>query len=252
MTALTLDGKRVFVATSGVETGGAQGALLLIHGAGMDHRVWEGTLAALAGRGRRCFAVDLPGHGGSEGPALEDIPAMADWLLRLIDLLDLGHFRLAGHSMGSLIALEAAGRVPDRVAALALLGFVPEMRVADKLLTEARSAPAAAAARILRASFADPKPDRIGGAEALMSASESLGTDLVACNAYDGASAAAARLRCPALLLLGGKDRLTPSAQGQLFAGRLPDVRVAILPEAGHLMMIEDPEVTVAALLTVL
>ena len=226
--------------------------LILVHGAGMDHRVWEGTLAMLALRGRKSLAIDLPGHGDSEGPPLHDVPAMADWLLRLADLLGIARFRLAGHSMGSLIALEAAGRAPDRVEALALLGFVPEMRVADKLLTEAQTAPSAAAARILRASFADPKTELLTGAGTLMSASETLLVDLAACNAYQSAAKAAVRLRCPTLLLLGGKDRLTPAAQGQLFAGRLADVRVAVLPEAGHLMMIEEPEVTLAALLTVL
>jgi pimeloyl-ACP methyl ester carboxylesterase len=81
---------------------------------------------------------------------------------------------------------------------------------------------------------------------------ESLAVDLAACDAYRDAAESAGKIRCPVLLLLGGEDRMTPASRGQGFAGRLADVRIAVLPEVGHMMMIEDPVASLAALRTLL
>jgi pimeloyl-ACP methyl ester carboxylesterase len=249
MPTLRLDGKKVFVAE---EIGEAPRAdLLLIHGAGMSHTLWERSMKPLARAGRRVFAIDLPGHGDSAGPPLDSIAAMAEWLTHAIAALGLERPRLAGHSMGALVALETVARMSWEIDGLALLSFVPEMRVDAKLLAEARSNPDSAARRLLRASFADMTRLPMFW-NLFMTAPQSLANDLTACDAYRGADTAARQVRCPTLLLLGEKDRLTPSSQGRLFAGRLSDARLALLPEAGHLMILEEPEVTRAAMLTVL
>src|SRR6185312_13817730 len=172
----TVDGKRVFAGTGGRDHAPGLSAVVLVHGAGMDHSVFALQARALAHHGRNVLALDLPGHGGSDGPALDSIAAMADWVLRAASAAGIERLRLAGHSMGGLIALEAAARGADRVEALALLGFVPEMRVLER---------------------ADPA---------------SLAADLAACDGYRDAAAAAAQLRCPVLLLLGGDDRMTPAS----------------------------------------
>jgi pimeloyl-ACP methyl ester carboxylesterase len=156
-----------------------------------------------------------------------------------------------GMSMGALVALECAARMGEHVERLALLGFVPEMRVDANLLEEARRNPPSAARRLLRASFADAAKAPMFW-NLFMTDPDCLGNDLAACDSYRGATAAAADVRCPTLLLLGSRDRLTPAAEGRLFAGRLSDARLALLPEAGHLMMLEEPQLTEAALLTVL
>ena len=249
MATLRLDGKKVFIQE---EIGDAPAAdILLIHGAGMNHELWKRSLAPLARAGRRVFAIDLPGHGESKGPALETIAEMADLVVRVIAGLGLKRPRLAGHSMGSLVALEATARLAWEVEGLALLGFVPEMRVDAKLIAEAKREPEAAARRLLRASYADTSHAPMFW-NLFMNAPDAFETDLIACNEYAGADTAARAVRCPTLLLLGEKDRLTPAAQGRLFIGKFADARLALLPEAGHLMILEEPEVTRAAMLTVL
>jgi pimeloyl-ACP methyl ester carboxylesterase len=84
------------------------------------------------------------------------------------------------------------------------------------------------------------------------SPSASLTADLLSCAAYKGAAEAAARVRCPTLFVLGAEDRMTPAAKGRAFAERMSGARVTVLPGIGHMMMIEEPVATLAALKTVL
>ncbi|HZB93151.1 MAG TPA: alpha/beta fold hydrolase, partial [Stellaceae bacterium] len=149
----TLDGQRVFAGTGGRAFDPALPVVVLLHGAGMDHTVFALDARALAHHGRSVLAFDLPGHGRSEGPALGSIGALADWVLAAAAAAGAERLRVAGHSMGSLVALEAASRGGARVEAVALLGFVPEMRVHPDLLAAARVGAAGAAALMTSWSF---------------------------------------------------------------------------------------------------
>jgi pimeloyl-ACP methyl ester carboxylesterase len=112
-------------------------------------------------RGHSVLALDLPGH-GNDGAALVQRPAMADWLLAALDAAGVAQAALVGHSMGSLIALEAAARAPQRVTHLALLGTTYPMKVADALLDTARNDEAKAIAMVTKWSHspAMPTPNR--------------------------------------------------------------------------------------------
>jgi len=142
---LRVDGKPVFAATGGRAFSAGQPAVVMIHGAGMDHIVWALPARSLAHRGRAVLAIDLPGHGRSAGPALASIAEMAAWLVRFLDAAGIGQAALCGHSMGSLIALETAAAAPDRVTRLALLGVAARMPVHPDLLAAAKADPELAA-----------------------------------------------------------------------------------------------------------
>jgi pimeloyl-ACP methyl ester carboxylesterase len=75
-----------------------------------------------------------------------------------------------------------------------------------------------------------------------------LASDLVACDAWKGAAEAAARVACPTLLLCGADDRMAPAAKTAPFARAFKAARLEVLPNAGHMMMVEDPTATLAAL----
>jgi pimeloyl-ACP methyl ester carboxylesterase len=258
-----VDGKRVNAGTGGRDHEPGLPAIVLVHGAGMDHSVFALQARALAHHGRNVLALDLPGHGGSEGPALDSIAAMAEWVLRAASACGIERLRLAGHSMGALVALEAASRGAARIEALALLGFVPEMRVHPDLLAAARAGSHGTLELMTSWSLsaraqlgANPSPGLWlgGGALRLLERANpaSLAADLAACDAYREAGAAAAQVRCPTLLLLGGDDRMTPAPRAQAFAGKFADARVSVLPAIGHLMTAEDPVAVLAAMRTVL
>src|SRR5476649_342503 len=101
---LRLDGREVFAGTGGVPFDPAGRAVVFLHGAGMDHTVWQFPARYFAHRGRAVLAPDLPGHGGSDGPPLATIAALAGWVDRLMAALGVAEATLVGHSMGAAVA----------------------------------------------------------------------------------------------------------------------------------------------------
>lgn len=256
---LTVDGTSVFAATGGVEFDPARPAVVLVHGAGMDHSAWALQSRYLAHHGRAVLAVDLPGHGLSGGEPLDSIQAVADWLVRLLDAAGVERAAVAGHSMGALAALESAARHPDRWRALALLGVAAKMPVHPDLLAAAEANDPAAAEMVVawghgpRAQLggnAAPGVWTTGSALRLLERARPgvLHTDLAACNAYARGGESAGEVRCPTLLLLAARDRMTPAKAGRKLASAIDDARVVELPDCGHMMMTEAPDATLDAL----
>src|SRR5689334_21066055 len=112
---------------------------VFVHGAQNDHSVWSLQTRYFAHHGFGVLAVDLPGHGRSKGAPLPTVESMADWLLALLDAAHVQSAMLIGHSMGSLIALEAAYRAPQRVNRLALVGTAYPMKVSETLLDASKN-----------------------------------------------------------------------------------------------------------------
>ncbi|MGH6977002.1 MAG: alpha/beta fold hydrolase [Stellaceae bacterium] len=256
-------GQRVFAGTGGRAFDTSLPTIVLLHGAGMNHTIWALQARALAHHGRNVLAIDFPGHGDSAGPALTTIEDLADWLLRALRVLNLARFRLAGHSMGSLVGLETASRAGVACEALALLGFVPEMRVHPDLLSAARSGAHLASELIVAWGFGlknltggNPAPGVFLPDAALrlieQTPAASLAADLAACDRYAGAAAAAGAVRCPVLLLSGAQDRMTPAAKANGFAGHFAQGRSVVLRGCGHMLMVEQPVVVLDSLRTIL
>jgi len=254
-----VDGKAVFAATGGRDFAAGAPVVVMIHGAGMDHTVWALQARSLAHRGRAVLAVDLPGHGRSAGPAFASIAEMSGWLIRVLDAAGVAEAALCGHSMGSLIALEAAAAVPKRVRRLALLGVAAKMPVHPDLLAAAKADPRLAAHFIMSWGHGPvghfgghPAPGLwlMGGGQSLLERAEDgvLASDLAACNGYDTAPVAS-RIACPTLLLLGGHDHMTPPAKAKALAAAIPGAETVLLPGAGHMMMSEAPDAVIDALL---
>jgi pimeloyl-ACP methyl ester carboxylesterase len=268
MQRLDLDGQPVGIATGDRPFDPTLPCCVLIHGAQNDSFVWAQVARSLAGPEVAVLAPDLPGHGRSGGVALPSIERMADWLVALLEKVGAGGTAplvLAGHSMGSLIALEAAARAPQRIAHLVMIGTAVPMPVAPMLLDAAAHEPAKAMGLINRWSHS-PLAARgaIGGhgiwlpnvALRLMERQPvaSLHTDLAACNAYAGGSDAAARLDCPVTIVAGTADRMTPLKAARAWAAALraatPSASVDLveLSGVGHAMLTEAPAKVTAVL----
>ena len=128
----------VKIATGGVALDRDARPVLLIHGAGMDRTVWNQQTRYLAHHGFAPIAVDLPGHGGSDGACHETIGSMAEWVNDFIDEIGMGPVRLVGHSMGCLIALEVASSFSANVERIVLMGAAAAMPVHPDLLGAAQ------------------------------------------------------------------------------------------------------------------
>ena len=134
---IELSGKTVYAYTGTKPLVPRQRSVMFIHGAANDHSVWALQSRYFAYHGFNVLAVDLPGHGKSTGPALSSIQDMAGWAVRVLDAIGIERAVLVGHSMGSLIALEAAASAPQRVQKLALIATAFPMKVSEALLDTA-------------------------------------------------------------------------------------------------------------------
>ncbi|MDY0975788.1 alpha/beta hydrolase [Massilia sp. CFBP9012] len=260
---LDVNGHQVYCYSGGKAFDPGLPAVVLIHGAQNDHSVWALQSRALAHRGYAVLAPDLPGHGRSSGPPLSTVEAMAAWVLALLDAAGASRALLAGHSMGSLIALEATHLAPQRVSGLALLGATYPMRVSDTLLEAARTEQDAAIEMVAAWSHASwlPGPSTAGPGASVINTAQRLmqriaargadslfHTDFAACNAYANGEAAAASVACPTLFVQGKKDMMTPPRSAQLLTGGVKHARVVGV-DAGHAMMSEAPDAVLDALL---
>jgi len=257
-----VQGREAYAYTGAKAFDPALPCLVLVHGALNDHGVWNLLARWFAHHGHAVLAVDLPGHGRSAGPALGSVEAMAAWLLALLDAAGVQRAALAGHSLGSLVALAAAAQAPERATRLVMLGTAYPMQVSPALLELSRDDPQRAIDRVVNFSHSTlaPKPSfpgpgswLRGGSRALMrrvlAAQGDAGlfhTDFQACNAYAGGEAAAERVRCAVHLVLGSADQMTqPKAAGGLAA--MLKAQVHRVP-AGHALMGEAPDPVLAAM----
>jgi pimeloyl-ACP methyl ester carboxylesterase len=257
---VTVDGAPVFVADHGRGVEPKRPTILFVHGAGMDHSVWSLQTRHFAYRGWNALAIDLPGHGRSGGEPCASIAALAEWLWSLIQVLDAPVVTLVGHSMGALIGLELAARRRKQVGALALLGVAARMPVHPDLLAAAAGPGPRAADLICDWGFGPaghlgghkaPGSWMMGHARRLLEGAVGpvLQTDLSACDAYQDGLAAAAKVRCPSLILAGELDRMAPARQGARLAEAIKGAGFVAMPLAGHMLMIEQPDATLDALI---
>jgi pimeloyl-ACP methyl ester carboxylesterase len=248
-----VDGRSAYAYTGGRPFDASRPVVALVHGAQHDHSVWILQSRFLAHHGFSVLAVDLPGHGRSDGPVLADIGSMAAWLLRALTAVGARRAAIVGHSMGALIALEAAGQSPAAVSGVALLGTAFPMKVSDQLLEAARDDEPAAFDMINKWSHARlvHRPGTPGPGFSLFVQNLRLMqrqrpgvllNDFTACNVYTQGLARAQALACPALLVHGTRDAMTPARAARDLVRAIPGAVLVEIPGCGHNAMGEAPD----------
>ena len=256
----TVDGRQAFAYTAAHAIDPAKPCVVFVHGAGLDHSVFGLQSRYFGYHGRNVLALDFPAHGRSEGPPVATVPEMADWVLRLLDAAKLDRASIVGHSMGSLVALEFAARHPARIERVALLGVAYPMKVSEAFMDAARRNDHAAydmetiwGHSAQAALGANPNPGMSMYGESLARlerlAPGVLYNDLKACHEYAGGEAAAAKVKCPVLFVLGRRDQMTPARAGTAFAQTVPHARVLQMDTSGHSLMTEAPDAVLDALI---
>jgi pimeloyl-ACP methyl ester carboxylesterase len=262
---LQVHGRAAYAYTGGKPFDPALTAVVFVHGALGDHSVWSLQSRWFAHHGFGVLAVDLPGHGRSDGPALESVDALRDWLVALLAAAGAERCAFVGHSMGSLVAMEAAAALGERATQLAMIGTAYPMKVSDALIRTAQTDADAAIGMVntfsistwaAKPSAPGPGAWLHGGNRALMQPMQQryaaaghgnlFVTDFRACDRYGGGLHAARRVRCPVRFVLGAKDSMTfPKAAGDLAHELKADI--VTLP-AGHSLMAEQPDGVLNAL----
>jgi pimeloyl-ACP methyl ester carboxylesterase len=245
--------------------------LILLHGLGGSKLSWLPLLHSLAEK-HRVIVPDLPGHGESAKPAADYTPRFyARTVRRLMDLANTPRALIVGNSMGGRVALELALGWPARVERLVLLGpALPGLRwrslisLSGMIPAQFGTLPFPVRERwmrsVVRRMFAHPErlaPETLALAAqefvriyreprarmAFFSSLRHLVTE-----AADPFWASTARIRVPALVVVGLGDRIVPPGLGARLARQLPNATLHAMPEVGHVPQFEAPDRTMEAI----
>jgi pimeloyl-ACP methyl ester carboxylesterase len=245
MPYLNLNGERIYYA---LHRNGSNGVpVLLIHGAGENHLVWPIGLRRLPES--IVYAIDLPGHGKSEGRSYSSIDQYADWISSFMEAAQIDHAILIGHSMGGAIAQLCALSHPDRIDGLVLIATGAKLRVAPQLLQLVASDFGAAVHLVNHWIWGAETPagiKQLGKQQLLQIEPKVLLDDYLACDAFD-VRARLPEVHAPALIITGEADQMTPLKHAVFLEQQLPQARLVAVPQAGHMVMLEAAEVVTRA-----
>lgn len=264
---LSVNNAKTYCYTGGKPFDAAKPTIVFIHGVLHDHSVWILQSRYLANHGYNVLAVDLPGHCRSGGEAPSSVEEAADFVAALLDAAGVQKAALVGHSWGSLIALEAASRLKERVTHLVLVGTAFPMKVSPILIETSQSEPMKALNMInvfSRSTLAAP-PSVLGPGTWVFGTSVALGKRVlasntkvnvfhrgfVACDRYANGEQAISEIACPVLFVLGTQDQMTAPKAAQSLITKAKtcgkQVQVVNVP-VGHHQMSEAPEETLMAI----
>lgn len=253
--------------TGGKDFDATKPTVVFIHGVLNDHSVWILQSRYLAHHGFNVLAIDLPGHGRSGGEAPASVEEAAHFVAALLDAAGVRQAALVGHSWGSLIALQAAADLKERITHTVLVGTAFPMKVSPALIEASMNEPMKALQMVnvfSRATLAPP-PSALGPGTWVYGASMALGRRVlasnpkvnifhrgfVACDSYAGGLEAISAIVCPILFVLGTSDQMTPAKAAKSLIDQAKtsgkNYRVVNVP-MGHHQMTESPEETLKAL----
>ncbi|WP_198586015.1 alpha/beta fold hydrolase [Pararhizobium haloflavum] len=248
-----------------VDHAGSGELLLLMHGIGGNRTNWAEQISQLA-RHFHVVAWDARGYGGSDdydGP-LEFSDYTHD-VIRVLDHFGAAKAHIAGLSMGGRIAMDLAEKYPDRILSLTLIdthpgfGHLSEEKKAEFI--RLRKEPLMNGME--PKDIAGPVAKTLIGPKASEAAYQRLVESMTALHkeSYIKSIEATVRspnherledIRVPTHVIVGEDDRLTPPDIGRHIADRITGAELTIIPNAGHLVNIEQPEAFNAAMLSFL
>lgn len=237
-----------------VHSGGSPTAsghpVVFLHGAGGDHTVWRFQARRLAHHDFQVLAPDLPGHGRSGGEPYESIEDWGEWLVSFLDERMDDAATVVGHSMGGLIAMQAALTRPEAFARLIVVGSGRSMPVHPQLLEAARHDLPRAAALVAgwslpgaaRGGHPEPGTWQKGGIERLVERSRPgvLATDLEACVACE---LPVESIGIPTHVIVGSQDRMSGRRAAEDLASAVPGATLHVIEGAGHDPMVQMPHI---------
>ena len=241
---ITIQNKSVYASDAGQGIENSKDTIVFLHGSGLSHIVWSLTEQFFSNKKFNVLSIDLPGHGNSEGPCLDSIEKIADWLEKVFEELKLKNIILIGHSQGCLEALEYSFKYKDRLKKVVFVGGSYRMPVNKDLIDLAVEGNSDAVKLMMKWGFEGSKKF-IGGnpvEKIILSSrdiSEILAVDLIACNNYQNGSDAAKALNCPAMFVFGELDKMANLESGKKFANLVKNSTTHIIIGSGHMIMIE-------------
>ena len=234
----------MFVSTGGLAFDKEKPSILLMHGSGLTHIVWSLHEQFYASQGFNVLSVDLPGHGNSEGPSLESIEQISNWVKSLINVLGIKKIIIIGHSQGSLIGIDFASRYPDLISSLVLVAGTYKMPVNQDLIDYAEAGDEKAVLLMMKWGYEGSKAF-IGGnpVKKIINSSrdirEILAVDLNACNNYKDGKESLKKINCPTLCIFGDLDKMVPLEVGNKMSSMIKNSEKKVINNCGHMIIFE-------------
>jgi len=221
-------------------------SLLFVHGAGGNGEIWERQAEYFKGK-HSVFRLDLPGHGGSDLRGENRISSYARWVrLSSEELFPKRPFVLVGHSMGGAIVLELALSPPECMKGIVLVGSGAKLGVTRAIFQMLSENPEAFFETIGQFAFSSSAPMALRERFVRMTrqcAPSVIFGDFTACDHFDIRSRLS-EIRLPALVLCGEEDQLTPVKYSRDLHEIISSSRLVLIPHAGHMVMLEQPDMT--------
>ena len=242
---LEVDDKKVFASDAGQTFDKNKQTIVLLHGSGQSHVVWSLTDQYLADKGYNVFALDLPGHGNSEGSCLQTIEEMADWLNKVIKVIGIKDLTILGHSQGCLISLEYTNKFPEKIKNLIFIGGSYQIPVNKSLIDLANSGDLESINLMMKWAYGYSK-QFIGGnpLQKILNSSrevrEVLAVDLIACNNYKNGINCVKNIKCPTFFVFGELDKMIKLDKGKEFSGLINGSKTHIIKDCGHMIILEN------------
>ena len=243
---LEVENKKVFASNAGQSFDKKKETIILLHGSGQSHVVWSLTDQFLSDIGYNVYALDLPGHGNSDGESLKSIEEMSSWLDKVIKKIGIEKLSIIGHSQGCLVALDYSNKFSNKVKKLIFIAGSYEIPVNQSLISLAESGNMESLNLMMKWGYGYSK-QFIGGnpLQKILNSSrevrEVLAVDLKACNNYKNGLAATKKINCPSLFVFGELDKMIKINKGKEFSSIVPGSKTHIIKECGHMIILENP-----------
>lgn len=229
--------------------------IVFVHGYPLSKAMWELQAAALSSS-YRVITIDLRGHGESDAPLWHyTVEMFADDIQGLLDHLSIGQAVLAGFSMGGYVVFAFYRKYRDQVKGLILADTRPQPDTPEgrqgrfKTAQDAQKDGAGAIAeamipKLLSPASVQSRFDLVEAVRQIITQTPVTGIagDLMAMAERPDSVPLLSEIACPTLILVGEQDGLTPPADAKLMAGKIKKARLEIIPGAGHLSNLENPE----------
>jgi len=237
-----LDGKQIsYWVGKGIPPG--REVVLFIHGAGGGQFTWSYQKAFFE-KQFSPIIIELPGHGESGGEGENEIGRYAGHVRAFLKTLGLAKVFLVGHSMGGAIVQTMALSYPEMIKGIVLAGTGVKLRVFPTILDGIKNRFEETVRNIVRFAYsrkASPELIERGVEELKRCKPEVLYGDFLACDRFDLINEVE-KIDLPTLVICGNEDELTPVKYSQFLHSRIEGSRLEIVPEAGHMVMMEAPE----------
>jgi len=239
-----INSKKIYASDSGQGINNEKETIVFLHGSGLSHIVWSLTEQYFSNKNFNVLSIDLPGHGNSDGPCLDSIEKIAEWLEQVFNKLELNNPILVGHSQGCLQILEYSYKYKNKINKAIFVGGSNVMPVHPDLIELAQNGDSDAVKLMMKWGYEGSKKF-IGGnpVEKIIQSprdiSEILAIDLNACNSYTNGLEAAKTITCPSMFILGELDKMINLENGKKFANLVKDSSTHVIHGCGHMIMIE-------------